>query len=99
MPSKKFVPVSRAQAKDQIWRPVKHDTELPDQETGAPSKFGVSAQMSSRDKDADKEQKEIVQGLSDPLFASKLDKMDNTVYGKGKASFRTMAYQNDYVAK
>jgi len=55
MPSKKFVPVSRAQAKDQIWRPVKHDTELPDQETGAPSKFGVSAQMSSRDKDADKE--------------------------------------------
>jgi hypothetical protein len=55
MPSKKFVPVSRAQAKDQIWRPVRHDTELPDQETGAPSKFGVSAQMSSRDKDADKE--------------------------------------------
>ena len=76
-----------------------HDTEVPENEYDAPSKFGASILHSARSNKEDKEHNEMVQGLSDPLFASKLDKMDTTVYGKGKNTFSNMAYHNDYVAK
>ena len=60
MPSRKFAPVSKTQAKDQIWRSVVHDTEVPEYAHDAPSRFGPSVLHSSRSNKADKEQKEMV---------------------------------------
>lgn len=54
-----------------------HDTELPEFENGAPCKFGTTINTKrSKYTDQNNTTSKIVKGLSDPLFASKLDKME-----------------------
>lgn len=102
IPNKKFVPVGKFQAKDQIHRSTIHDTEVPTDGAEAerqghpgPSKFeaGIKAQ-SPRARNASEEQSKIVQGLSDTGFASRLEEMDKV----SRMTMSKMNYRNDYVS-
>lgn len=111
VPNMKFVPVSKTQAKDQIFRNAIHDTqagECPGDEfdnkisniSGSQFKQRsiVLTQTSPRERNASEEHSKLVQGLSDPLFASKLDKMEQRHENISKLSLGKQGYTNDYVS-
>jgi hypothetical protein len=70
--NKKFVPVNKSEAKEHIFRSIKHDHE-----TREYSKEKKVKQPSAVNSPSNFEKK-----LSDPFFASKLDKMSKISYSK-----------------
>lgn len=89
----RFVPVNKTEAKGTIFRTVLHDTEidgpmLKNSHTKLPEK-------SASPRDLPAANKQMLSGLSDPLFASKLDRMENF----SKVSLGKMMYSNNSLAK
>ena len=80
--NKKFIPVNKTEAKNDIFKTVEHNYEFTE---------NLMSKERSRGKTtisgAVKSQQEFQKGLSDPFFASRLDKM-------GKLSFNKMMYSN-----
>ena len=105
----RFIPVNKTEAKDHIYRTISHDPELADfvKETiieklasTNQSKTSVGQGHSKSPKkiqnDTSMGKKKMLQELSDPQFASRLDKMEK-VSNMSKFSLGNLMYTNHNV--
>jgi len=86
----RFMPPNKNEAKDTIFRAALHDTEIDDKMLRRDNLI-KAAKMVMSPKDDDKSK--IISGLSDPLFASKLDRMERLA-NASKMSLGLMMYTN-----
>ena len=80
--NKKFVPVNRSEAKEHIFRTVKHDHE------------GDATISKEKTKSITASPRNFEKGLSDPFFASKLDSMGNSKISYSKMMYTNTRTQD-----
>lgn len=97
MTNARFLPVNKTEAKGTIFRQTVHDHEVDESLIQYNTRKKNSTTLRDASPRSDADPQKMIKGLSDPMFASKLDRMEKlTSQNASKISLGKMMYDNKY---